>query len=108
MLSFTVTEFIALASGIPEGSTVTSIIAVAVPSEIVKRFVVKLKVAVPVIGPIVPVTEFNSLPDTKTVNTPSICPTADVADTPDGVTNAYLLYLVFLQKFLILFLILQL
>ena len=27
--------------------------------------------------------EFNSLPDTKTVNTPSTCPTAVVAFTPD-------------------------
>ena len=51
-------------------------------TDIVNKLVVAVTLAVPVIGPIVPVSDSNSLPDTKTVNTPSACPTAVVASTP--------------------------
>ena len=80
----TVTEATAVVIVVkPVTEAVTSIDTSTAWSDIVNKLVAALTLAVPVIGPIVPVSEFNSLPDTKTVNTPSTCPTAVVAFTPD-------------------------
>ena len=85
----TVTEFIAVVMvDKPVTWKDTSITAVGDVSDIVNKLVVKLTLAVPTIGPMVPGVAVKSIPETSTVKAVKASPTDAEAVTPDGVTNA--------------------